>query len=92
MPNIPFRNPWIISAPITSAYFGCEAANPGGLRNQTEQTMRVSLLRTTTLALALIAVLGATTGAFAAPVQYGAQQQQTQQQATHSKMAPTLWE
>jgi hypothetical protein len=49
--------------------------------------MRVSLLRTTTLVLALLAVLGANTGAFAAAAQSG-----TQQQTTDSRMAPTLWE
>jgi hypothetical protein len=49
--------------------------------------MRVSLLRSITLALALTAVLAANSGAFAAPAQTEAQQQ-----GSDTRMPPTLWE
>jgi len=49
--------------------------------------MRVSLLRKISLALALTAVLGASSAAFAAPAQTAAQQQ-----GSDTRMPPTLWE
>jgi hypothetical protein len=52
-----------------------------------EPTMRVSLLRTITFALALTAVFAANSGAFAMPSQTAAQQQ-----GSDSTMPPTLWE
>jgi hypothetical protein len=53
---------------LTRAYLlVCEAANPGGLRKPTEQTMSISsILRTATLALTLVAAMGTMGTAFAA--------------------------
>lgn len=54
--------------------------------------MRISLLRTATLALALTAVLAINNGAFAASAQNPNQQGNHATSQTYTKMAPTLWE